>query len=88
MADQSLKRSRTISKSLFTRSANSLRKTLDEHSDIDVIKERFKILKLRWNNAQDCHENYVQSIPEESIDEGEDNWILELQDIFENLEVM
>ena len=86
MGDDNKKRERTTAKRLFTRSVNSFEKAIAESNNEASLSNRFDDLKVRWNNVQETHESFVNTVDGEASIETEDMWIEGLIDRFENLE--
>ena len=82
MGDESIKKDRTIAKRLYTRTANSLKKAINDNSDIELITNRFKSVKEKWEILQEYHEKYIESIEDDTLIEEEDVWINDSQEEF------
>ena len=95
MADAAaLKVIRSTAKSQFTRAEKKLIDSLNvgeeaEKVPISTIKRRFQDASERWSKAQDAHDAYVANITvadEEQL-QAEEQWIQEISDRFDRLEV-
>ena len=86
MAEE-LKQVRTNAKRSFTRAEVSLNKALAEPTSLAVtIERRYDGLRTCWKDVQEAHDNYMGKIPEEQQPK-EDEWLNELIDRFERMEV-
>ena len=84
MAEE-LKKKRATTKTQFTRTANSLRKTLDDESSVpSTIERKFDELRERWKTLQDVHDSYVEAEANEA--DRDEAWIDELVERFDRLE--
>lgn len=92
MADaESTKKKRTASKGQFTRYMKRLQTALDAaDGDMWTIDTRYADFKQRWEKVQQMHDEYVEILGDESPNlnaEAEEQWITDLQNNFDNLEV-
>ena len=85
---------RTTAKSQFTRSKNSLEKSLlQSDTPLTTIERRFEDLRSKWENVQDSHDAYCLYASKDKDNEGNpidtnlDGWIKELMEIFEDMEL-
>ena len=79
-----LKRIRTTSKSKFTRAKKSLVDALSKKLIQKTVETRYEVLRHTWQEVQKCHDDYILTLSDEDIDE---NWIDDLCNIFNDLEV-
>ena len=80
------KAKRTSAKRIFTRKKNAcLHAVVDELGD-EIVNQRFGEVENAWKNAQLTHEKYIQAsgFPDNS---DLDEWILELETTFQELEL-
>jgi len=86
MADEA-KTKRTAAKSQFTRAESSLRNALAvENCAKWTIENRYSEFKRRWDNVQEAHDTYVSLIEEQAL-LAEEEWISELTNRFEGVEL-
>jgi hypothetical protein len=84
MAEE-LKKKRATTKTQFTRTENSLRKTLDDESSLpSTIERKFEELRERWQTLQDAHDSYIEAEPSET--DRDDEWINDLVERFDRIE--
>ena len=85
---EDLKKKRATAKGQFTRAEGRL-STAVEESAIDewTLTRRYDDLKVRWDAAQDAHDEYVSTLTAADKLDEEEQWINDLADRFDNLEL-
>ena len=78
------KKVRSSARRKFTRCVKSLNRGLDEKALIKTIQNRYEELKEAWKEVRERHEEYVAKL---SDGEEEENWISELNQLFDETEV-
>lgn len=90
---QEAHKARTTAKSKYTRAETALNDALDANDiAVSTIERRFKDLKSRWDEVQDAHDIYLNTLegtPEEETTPTDalETWISELAARFNKIEV-
>ena len=92
---EQLKVTRATAKGQFTKSEKRLKDaiTMMESIPVSTIERRYDELHSKWDTLQEAHEKYITALrsassPESSIDEAaENNWIDEIADRFDAIEI-
>ena len=85
MADE-LKKKRALAKASFTRTRKNLQEALDKEMISKTVNNRYDSFKQAWNESLKCHQNYLESLNVDEVEE-EDKWIEELDKFFNEMEV-
>ena len=85
MADE-LKKKRALAKGSFTRTRKNLQEALDKEMISKTVNNRYDSFKQAWNESLKCHQNYLESLNVDEVEE-EDKWIEELDNFFNEMEV-
>ena len=80
------KNDRTTAKRKFTLERKNLVKLMQDNEYIEILTNSFTKLDKLWKEAQDANETYLRTLSVASDDEGEDEWIINLQTNFRNAE--
>ena len=75
---------RTIAKCKSTRTRKSLEVAVRNRLLQKTIQNRYGLFKNAWDYVQTCHDNYITTLTDDTVDEA---WIDKLHSIFDKVEV-
>ena len=81
-----VKTKRTSAKRIFTQKKNACLHAVDDELVDDIVIQRFEEVETAWKQVQLAHEEFMQvsGFPD---DPEMDDWILDLESTFQELEV-
>ncbi|XP_063959833.1 uncharacterized protein LOC129259266 [Lytechinus pictus] len=81
-ASKDLKIKRRTAKAKLTRLSNGLQHLLDDDRDLDEVTDMFKDLNVAYQELEDRHERYCETIVDDEVFMTEDAWLSECQTSF------
>ncbi|XP_041467150.1 uncharacterized protein LOC121417494 [Lytechinus variegatus] len=81
-ASRDLKIKRRTAKAKLTRLSNGLQHLLDDDRDLDEVTDMFKDLNVAYQELEDRHERYCETIVDDEVFMTEDAWLSECQTSF------
>ena len=84
------RKKRAVAKGQFTRTEIKLKDAMSTRSDgmtTWVLEKRYEDFKVRWDNVQNAHDEYVESLASDEDIKAAESWINELSERFDECEL-
>ena len=84
------RKKRAVAKGQFTRTERKLKDAMSTRSDgmtTWVLEKRYEDFKVRWDNVQNAHDEYVESLASDEDIKAAESWIDELSELFDECEL-